>query len=249
MSQLYELQQEIASYMLGQACDYKLLDKPARDDLGIYKSLILNSMENYLPIAFKRSYILLADNWRNIVRDYYEHCPSSSPVYYKLAQKFPQFLASDFFKGKYTYPSYLSELALYEWTELELYNSEAIHNRGLSINPLHQILHCEHPISSIIEYLQDAELEVQEKRNTEVEPEAEDIIIYRDPYSLQIRFFVLSPETLFVVNRFQKNGNNSSLEQIFSDLCNTYKLEANPQLEKSFYTLIENLKNLNILIE
>lgn len=246
MGQLHDLQQEILNYFLDKKEAYQILDQNARDDLGIYKSLVLNSVEKYLPIAFKSTYVILADQWREIVKDYMEQYPSHSPVYFVLAKDFPIFLASDFFKSKYSYPEYLSELALYEWTELELYNATEPEKDTSKVNPCHKILKLKYPISEIICYIKDSSVSLEEKRTTDIEIDSENLIIYRDPDTLQIRFFSLSTETLFVL---EKIISGMDIGKTIQEFCNTNNLELNPELEKSFFALITNLKKLKILIE
>jgi len=70
MSKLYQVQQEILNYFLNRSTDFKLLIKDSRDELDIYKSLILNSAEKFLASGFQHSYTLLKSKWREIIKLY-----------------------------------------------------------------------------------------------------------------------------------------------------------------------------------
>jgi|GEM_PF-7062946 len=247
MSKLYQVQQEILNYLLNRSTDFKLLSKDSRDELDIYKSLILNSAEKLLASGFQHSHILLKSQWRDIIKLYLENFPSYSPIYFMISKNFTEFIKSDLFQKNFSYPDYLGELVELEWTKIELLNSnEDQKNKSSILNPVYKILKFNYPITSIIAYLADTTISLEDKVTTEVEADSENLFVYRDTASLQIKTFLLS-ESVIEVIKYLEQG--LSPEEITGLLCNTENSGQISQIQQELFYLLENLKKLNILIK
>jgi hypothetical protein len=247
MSKLFEIQQEILASLLNKSQEFKLLNNNAREELDIYKSLILNSAEKYLATGFENSYKILKNNWRIIIKLYLENFPSKSPIYYMIGKNFSEYIQSDIFKNNFSYPNYLGELVEFEWAKIELLNSnEDQKNKSCAINPVHKILNFNYPITQIINYLADENISLEDKISTNIEADTENLFVYRDTETLQIKTFLLSRSVIEVIN-YLKQGSNP--EEITEILCNTENSCQIDQIKKELFYLIENLKKLNILIK
>lgn len=247
MPQLKELQDEILNYFTGKEVDEKTLNEKAQKDLSIYKSLVLSGMQGLIQKIFDKSYQVISDQFQDIVTDYLHQYPSKSPIYNELCCDFPKFLASDFFNEKYTYPSYLSELALYEYTELEIRNYRDIKTEKL-INPVHKILKLSYPVSQIIEYIkeQKAADQLDELKETDIEAEAEAIVVFREPNSFETKFLMLSAPTLFVLEDL---NSNNDIERTFDNFCLKFQIEANENTKAQYQTLIQQLEASSLIIK
>lgn len=250
MPSLATIQTEILKYFQGKETNPEVLSKETFNELAIYKSLVINSMKDYIEKVFSCTYLLIQDDFQEIIQEYLELYPSKSPIFFLLAKDFPTFIASDLFQNKYNPANFLAELALYEWSEVEVQNSANISEEkipGLRLNPIYRILNLKYPISQIKLLIKNSsEADLNELKNANVEEEAEKLIIFRDPASCKTRFFVLTEASLFIIEAFRAQN---SQEEIFKMLCSKFNLEANPTNKSDYESLILELKKNNILLE
>jgi len=160
------LQKEILEYFQGKGSDFKLLNNSALDELAIYKSLTINAFEEYLENLFPCTYTILQERILEVAQDYLERYKISSAIYYQSAKEFPTFIKSDFFQKKYDAPNYLYELALVEWTEIEVRNSA----QAIKVK-----IDLEYPISKIKFLINNHPEEINELREANVDEETESI--------------------------------------------------------------------------
>jgi len=243
---LQKTQEQILNYFFArESVDQKVLSLEVQDELAIYKSLIITSLEELLEKIYPFCTKVIREQFREIVLDYFQQCPCKSAIYIELAKDFASFLASEFFRNKYHYPSYLAQLAEYEWIEVELFNKEdASSTKSLQLNPISQLKSFQYPITAIINFIKETE-DQQELASTDVEPEEEAIFIYRDPESLLIRFFQLPVSAYFIIERLKQN---QDLEKIFQDYCRSFSISTDDTTKTAYLQMIENLKKNKILV-
>ena len=104
------------------------------------------------------------DRVSEIIQDYLEKYPSVSAVYYESARAFPEFIKGSFFQDKYDPPNFLHELALVEWTEIELRNSSEKKFQQLKLN---------YPITNIRLLMKECPEEIDELKTADVDREPE----------------------------------------------------------------------------
>ena len=243
MTQLYDIQQEIFNYLYGKQVNSAVLNTRTQNELSVYRSLVLDGAEALLESIYPYCYRILADNWEAIIESYTTNYPSSSPIYNHQARKFPEFLASEAFTKHYSYPNYLAELALYEWTELELHNALDMEAGAHQLTPLRKILELKYPITQVIEYLKSTDEPIEEIRSTDIEEETEIVFLYRDQESCKTRFFKLSGATLFVIKSLEAGLDTQTIHENF---CKGFNMELKIA---AIETLLEELKNIGILLE
>lgn len=106
-------------------------DEPVPDNIdpermGIYEELLFNGMDDILSNAFPIiNSIMSEEKWLALVRDFYAHHHSESPIFYEVPAEFVEFLSEE--RSNMDDFPFLAELAHYEWAELaiELAPSEA----------------------------------------------------------------------------------------------------------------------------
>jgi len=87
--------------------------------LGIYRELLYNNIESFMSGSFPVVRSLFSDDdWHALVRGYFANHVARTPLFPKLAQEFLQYLAEA--GPPFSVPEFLSELAHYEWLELEV---------------------------------------------------------------------------------------------------------------------------------
>ena len=228
------MQQEIKKYYFGEPSNK--LSPQTLKELDIYKSLALSALESLLSGIFPLCKSLLGSEWNSIVIDYHHRYPSSSAIFNRAAAAFPEYLAE-----RTKIQGYLPELALYEWLEVELRNAVATEPSKV-LTPVHTICKFKYPITEIVTALQSG------SEITDLRPAAQQVLIFRDEQSLEVKFFLLQGASSYILNSLSEA---KTLESSFAELCEVFKIkdEALEEAEKAFNKLIEKLKNNNILIE
>jgi hypothetical protein len=159
ISQLASIQLEIKNYWQGKETN---LSKQAINELSIYKSLVISSIGDLLESVYPLCKQVLEKDWDNIIIQYLENYPSSSPVFNRAAERFPEFLREN------KHPDWLCELAEYEWAEL-----------AVEIEPVNsannfRLLNFKYPISEIASHC-------EERSDEAIQPSPEQILVYCDP--------------------------------------------------------------------
>lgn len=88
--------------------------------LDVYRELFFNNVKGLLAGTFPVLHSILAkDRWTVLVRDFYHHHISHTPLFLEIPQEFLAWLQEDFEHGD-DWPAFMLELAHYEWVELAL---------------------------------------------------------------------------------------------------------------------------------
>lgn len=93
--------------------------------MAIYRDLFYNNVEGFLTNTFPVLRTLYKDDdWHELVRDYYAHHLSQTPLFLEIPREFLNWLENEY-TSRPVDPDFLYELAHYEWVELALSISEA----------------------------------------------------------------------------------------------------------------------------
>lgn len=113
------LQRDLAAHL--RAPD-QFLPPPKIEErrLAIYRDLIYNNIESFIASGFPVLRSLYSDEpWHEMVRDFVHHHTSTSPYFLQISEEFLTYLQNE--RGQREGdPSFLLELAHYEWVELAL---------------------------------------------------------------------------------------------------------------------------------
>jgi len=92
--------------------------KPER--MQIYRELFFNNVEGFLSSNFPVLHSLFnAENWQQLVQDFFEHHPCSTPYFAEIPEEFLLYLQNERLSTETDYP-FMLELAHYEWVEMAL---------------------------------------------------------------------------------------------------------------------------------
>ena len=185
--------------------------------LALYQELMLNTLLESAQSIFPYTYQLLSRNghepgpWQALVETYRRAYPNKSHKLMDAVESFPRFLGEQA-QWMRRYP-FLNELALYEWLEMQVINlpdAELVMDLPGELpkmeqfsacapvwNAAHQLQQFEFPIPELIDNLQK-QSQKKPKALSQLEktpPQPTAILIYRDPNTLEVRFFTLNALT------------------------------------------------------
>jgi len=128
--------------------------------MKIYRDLIYNNIETFISSGFPILHSLFDDElWHQMVRDFVSHHQSRTPYFLEISQEFLRYLQEER-KAHQKDPSFMLELAHYEWVELALdvstveipeMTGEArdILSAELSVSPIAWRLSYQYPVHKI----------------------------------------------------------------------------------------------------
>jgi len=210
--------------------------------LKIYKELVKNSFDSLFTSIYPHTYKLIKKDWTNIYKKYLKECPPDSPMLNRVAKKLPKFLSkqTDVLKK---YP-FISELAQFEWLEVEVYEREETNGKRKSIeqlNPIHEIYKFEYPITKIVNMIDKKQLVKNIKK------ENLNLIIYRDPKDLKVRLFELAPGTLAYIELLKRGLTHNEAIDILIDFFKINNQDKNT-FKKNMGNLKKTLKQNQIIV-
>ncbi len=223
----------------------KSLPKATLQRIKIYRDLVNNSFTGLITKIYRNTYKLLHKNWKTLISKYIEAYPPNSPILNKVAESFPLFLGKQKEIIK-KYP-FIYELALYEWLEVEIYEKENDSGStngkqaGFILNPVHKICKFKYPISDITEKIEAG------KPLGKISKNPVNILIYRDPKTLNVRFNEISPGTLAYLELCLSGFSH---EMVVMILIEHYKIKENDldNFNNQINDMVKTLKERRVLI-
>ena len=200
--------------------------------LSVYRDLVKGSFKDLIRNIYPTTYELLQKDWDKLLSKYIEVYPPYSPILIKVAECFPEFLSTQ--KDIMRKYSFISELAYYEWVEVEIYEreedrgqktaakgeprsqSERENRKSKLLNPIHEVCNFQYPTPEIAEMIDTYGKKSVEKK---ILQQPTSVLIYRDPKDLSVRYFELSASTQQYIELLQSNMPH---EMIIFLLANAY---------------------------
>lgn len=154
--------------------------------LRIYRDLFFNAMESLLSNGFPVIRETLGDTrWKQLVQAFYSTHRSRTPLFPRVAREFVDWLGAD-------QPSWLAELAHYEWVEQALFMSDATSDPHDPDGDLLEGVPVWSPLAMPLAYAWPV-LEIGPGREpTSAPPEATTLLVHRDPTHV-VRFARIAP--------------------------------------------------------
>ena len=92
--------------------------------MNIYRGLLYRNVQNFISSAFPVLRRLYAeDDWHQMIRDFFANHRSASPYFRDISREFLNYLQNER-TPRPEDPIFIHELALYEWLEIHLTNSD-----------------------------------------------------------------------------------------------------------------------------
>lgn len=229
--------------------------------IELYGQLISIGRRELLASIYPYIKLLLGKKFDVLVQDFLLGQKVSHYNFNQAAQGLSQFLEEHRELYCKRFP-FLAELALYEWLELEVLESDHYHHHHSSpifpvnfsqalsaqdfslmspvLNPNLHLCAFEYPISEIV-----AGLERQEKLPRRFKKQASYLAIYRDIEELNARYLDLSAHTYKLLEKLKENPQTTfgELIQLAFSLASD-----NCEIVEEFLTLIEELQEKQLIL-
>ncbi|GGW94613.1 HvfC family RiPP maturation protein [Alteromonas halophila] len=155
-----EIQKEFVSAVRSPALSQNKSDEEQRR-MGVYQSLFFNNINNFLQSGFPVLHSILDNTtWSRVVRDFFSDHACRSPYFAEISKEFVEYLSSEP-ACLSLLPPFASELAHYEWLELDvsIRRAPACHTQqtqGVVMSPFASLVSYAYPVHLIGEdYLPD----------------------------------------------------------------------------------------------
>ena len=222
--------------------------------MGIYRELFYNNIEGFISSAFPVLRSISQDTyWHSLVRDFISVHRAKTPYFIEIAQEFLNYLSFERASTKHLDdPSFILELAHYEWVELALdvaeaeipvattFPDQALMSCAATVSPLVWCLTYAYPVHRIGPvFLSENTLQVPPDKPTH-------LIVYRNRQD-QVGFMESNAVTLRLVQLIQ-----GSAEAKIKDHLEVIAAELQQPLSEGFVkhakTLLQQLFGLDIVI-
>lgn len=192
-----------------------------RRRMGIYQSLFFNNIGNFLQSGFPVLYSIVSEEvWEKVVRRFFVEHNCRSPYFAQIGKEFVEYLSSEPACLEWL-PPFASELAHYEWLELDVSirrednMPEGNRYNGIAMSPLASLVSYTYPVHLIGEdYLPDGP-----------SPERNYYVVYRKKdYSVQ--FLHINAMTALLLQHVESANGDITRQQLFEQLS-----ESAPHIE------------------
>jgi len=186
--------------------------------MNIYRELFYNNVEGFMASSFPVLRKIMDDaQWHALIRDYFSNHKARTPLFPEMPREFLQYLQEERDPHE-SDPSFLLELAHYEWVELALSLADEENNSD-DINPDGEFLE-EHPVLSSLAWPLQYRYPVHQispDYQPENPPESPTLIIVYRNTDDKIGFLEINPVTarlLQLLREDNKQSGRALLEQI-----------------------------------
>jgi hypothetical protein len=216
--------------------------------MNIYRELFYNNVEGFMASSFPVLRKIMDDTqWHALIRDYFSNHKAKTPLFPEMPREFLQYLQEER-EPQESDPSFLLELAHYEWVELALSLADE-ENESDDINPDGDLLE-ERPVLSSLAWPLQYQYPVQQigpDYQPENPPELPTFIVVYRNINDHIGFLEINPVTarlLQLLNEENKQSGRTLLEQIASEI-NHADHEA---VIQGGLSILHDLRERNILL-
>lgn len=217
--------------------------------MNIYTGLFFNNVEDFISNTYPvLKEITRKDEWLEMIRDYFSHHLSHTPLFPEMPREFLKYLENERDNsGDY---DFIYELAHYEWIELALMTSDLdedinwdsidkngdLLNRSPVLSPLAWSLTYQYPVQQI------------SKEFIPEEPSEQPIhlMVYRDKGD-EVHFMELNPVTAMLIQRLNED-NNLTTKQILENIAKQMQHPEPNVVIEGGYQIVQDLKNRNVIL-
>lgn len=257
LSTLWTRRRPRQEFLQGQSPDGLQPDILSQVDprgVRLYASLIRHGQQDLMNSIYPGCAKVLGKHWHEMVGEYFENCP---PGHFNLnagAAKFSEFLKERIDPCVKRHP-FLSELADYEWIELEVleHAGEPLPGEdialdeptkfatfGPNVNPVLIVRHYVFPITKVVDWLRAGV-----KLPRRVGKQSAHMLIYRDPDDLDARFLELGELAVAIVEKAIEGS--ASYADLIGFAVERKGGDAQAAVEEVL-TLFERLQSLKVFV-
>lgn len=243
-----QAQYEFAAHIRDPETNPKPDDVEARR-MKIYNELFFNNVEDFIANTYPvLKEITAEDKWHEMIRDYFSHHLSQTPLFPEMPREFLKYLETE--RDNPNDPPFMKELAHYEWIELALMTSELdndinwnnidkdgdLLNNQPVISPLAWALTYQYPVHQIsTDFLPDT-----------VSEQPVYLLIYRDNED-EVRFMELNPVTALLIQLINED-NDLTTKQMLEVIAEKMNHPDPNVVIEGGIQIIKDLKNRNVIL-
>lgn len=216
--------------------------------MKIYNDLLFNNVEDFMSTGFPvLREITPDDKWQRMIRDYFEHHQSTTPLFPEMTREFLRYLEHEREPEDDDYP-FMLELAHYEWVELAVSISEQEPD-FTGIQPDGDLLNGT-PILSPLAWPLSYQFAVHKigPDYLPAEPETQPtfLVVYRDAED-NVHFLEINPVTAHLLQLIQE-GSGKSARQMLSEIASQLN-HPNPDVViQGGLQILHDLKTRSVLL-
>ena len=241
-------QYEFAAHIRNPELNPRPSDVEARR-MNIYTELFFNNVEDFISNTYPVLKEITPENeWQDMMRDYFSKHLSHTPLFPEMPREFLKYLENE--RNNSNDPSFIYELAHYEWIELALLTSDLdedinwdkididgdILNNPPILSPLAWPLTYQYPVQQICE-----DFIPEEPSETPVY-----LLVYRDKDD-EVHFMELNPVTAMLIQLMTDNKELTT-KQILENIAEQMNHPDPNIVIEGGMQIMRDLKNRNVIL-
>lgn len=243
-----QAQYEFAAHIRDPKLNPRPVDVEERR-MNIYNELFFNNVEDFIATTYPvLKEITPEDEWDNMMRDYFSHHLSHTPLFPEMPREFLKYLENE--RDNPNDPPFIKELAHYEWIELALMTSDL--DETISWNKIDQDgeLLNNQPVMSPLAWPLMYQYPVQHI-SADFIPEAPSeqpvyLLIYRDKKD-KVHFITLNPVTALLLQLITEE-NNLTTKQMLENIAHQLNHPDPNIVIEGGLQIMQDLKDRNVIL-
>ena len=166
--------------------------------MAVYREAVLNNIYESVSVCFPVCQAAIGKRaWRALLKDFVKSYPAQSPIFREIPQQFLQFLNT-----LNSQPTFLAELAHYEWVELAV---SALQTESIQLSKNTHLL-SERPVLTPAHMLLEYDFAVHKIAKGKLPKTTEKtyLLVFRNA-RFEVKFIELNPTTFQLLQLLEKN--------------------------------------------
>jgi len=217
----------------------------ATDRVHHYRRLVFNVVKNTLEQAYPITFDVLGKElWEDTIKRFFTEHDPQSPQVWKLPLEFYEWAVENDLSNYLSF-TFLSDLMLFEWLEIEVYTMPdkdipIVRTEGdlltdlIVINPEYSIIELVYPVHK-------AAVKELEKRKGQYF-----VLAFREQESKRVEFIDLSIFYVFILERIVNQ--ESTLADVLVEAVTVFNLEAEKEINNRVITFFEQLHSQGFVL-
>ena len=217
--------------------------------MKIYSELFFNNVEDFISNTYPvLKEITPEKEWHEMIRDYFSHHLSHTPLFPEMPREFLKYLESE--REDPNDPPFIKELAHYEWVELALMTSDLDEDINFDQIDTNSDLLNGHPIMSPLAWPLTYQYPVHQISKDFVPEEPSEqpvyLLVYRDQKD-EVHFMELNPVTALLLQLINED-NGLTTKQMLENIAEQMNHPEPNIVIEGGYQIMQDLRERNIIL-
>ena len=217
--------------------------------MKIYSELFFNNVEDFISNTYPvLKEITPEKEWHEMIRDYFSHHLSHTPLFPEMPREFLKYLESE--RENPNDPPFIKELAHYEWVELALMTSDLDEDINFDQIDTNSDLLNGHPIMSPLAWPLTYQYPVHQISKDFVPEEPSEqpvyLLVYRDQKD-EVHFMELNPVTALLLQLINED-NGLTTKQMLENIAEQMNHPEPNIVIEGGYQIMQDLRERNIIL-